>query len=127
MSGYRPPIAVRDILSMDAGAKTRTADEYCRVEGITDPERRYQGHTRWMTWNELDEFYWNPQRGVATAWRESLAAKGKQREMEPVKASPFDSFTRSKANLSGPPKKFVKLGRRRDDDSELFVPMDTTT
>lgn len=137
MSGFQPPIAVRDILCMDVGTKTRTAEEYCRVSGISDPSRLYEGHTKWMDWDQMDEFYWNEERGVATVWQRSVAAKGKQPvrgEAPPPAAGTlphvrtgFDSFSRSKAHVSPPAKKFVKLTARREQaDDELFVRMDTS-
>lgn len=97
MGGLQPPIPVRDVLAMEVAAKNRTADEYCRQNNVTDPTRRYEGHTRWMNWNELDSFYWDPQRGVATVWQKSLVVEGK---------------------ITGRPV--------QGEDNQLFVPMDTS-
>lgn len=76
MSGFQPPIPVRQILAMDVVTKNRTADLYCRENKIADPARRYEGHTRWLNWNELDSFYWDPERGVAAVSMSSLSVDG---------------------------------------------------
>jgi hypothetical protein len=132
MSGFQPPIPVSDILAMDVSRKNRTAEEYCRVEGIDDPSRRYEGHTRWMSWDELDKFYWDAERGVATAWRASVLAKGKQPVRDVGGNVDIDMRQNEKMNWSWatssdgvPNPKPIKLARRSRDE-ELFVRMDVT-
>ncbi|KAH1291130.1 hypothetical protein KXX35_009424 [Aspergillus fumigatus] len=132
MSSFQPPIPVCDILAMDVGRKNRTAEEYCRAVGIDDPSRRYEGHTRWMSWDELDKFYWDAERGVATAWRASLMAKGKQ-PVRDVGDTADDAGVKhsekmkwSWATTDGVPKRKPIMLERRLRDEELFVPMDMT-
>lgn len=146
MSGLQPPIAVRDILAMDVAQKNKTADEYCRQNQITDPRRRYEGHTRWLNWNELDSFYWHPQLGVSTAWRASLEAKGDSPSAsdgnarnEKVHSSVPSNGMKPKVSGGKPlSSQYTDRGSRSGnqcgsvggpmaiEDNELFVPMDVS-
>lgn len=133
MFGEHPPIPVSAILAMDVTTKKKTAEEYCRANGVTEDYRLYEGHTRWMTWDEVDSFYWDPERGVASSWQREFVVKGKRPmvssspQISPNGAS--DDGGKRTGFLRGDFKPVRDVGRSSGEsfeDDELFVRMDTS-